>query len=376
MTGVSRTKFVLLNLIAAAVWANTFAWGGYSLGKVSETYLGELSQVVLAVIVVVVLCVTLVNWFRQRRKIIGRRRRRGRTGRRRKESMSACCARAYYVCRTPKRRLPAASAGQQSDGIGQSLDAFGRRSSIASISAHRQAPVEEGPTVGATLRVVVQPIKQCRGVNGRQGQPLRVIAEIGRLSPAACHMARRCANRHAAPSAPLVGRLRKVTARRTASRWSAQARFADGSTSDPFRAPHAIEIDGTSRLRPICGRPDRRNDRPRQRGRRERPVRRRLGSKPHPWPPRARSRGLQPSKGTWASVARPIGRECRAYFPVRSCFLLGQPMCMPRPGLLRPPRRPDDAVHRRISQARQIPHAGKDKGYPARWSHSCCTTRA
>jgi membrane protein DedA with SNARE-associated domain len=68
MTGVSRTKFFSLNLIAAAVWANTFAWGGYSLGKVLETYLGESSQAVLAVLVVVILCVTLINWVRQRRK--------------------------------------------------------------------------------------------------------------------------------------------------------------------------------------------------------------------------------------------------------------------------------------------------------------------
>lgn len=68
MTGVSRTKFFTLNLIAAVVWANTFAWGGYSLGKVLETYLGESSQAVLAVLVVIILCVTVINWLRQRRK--------------------------------------------------------------------------------------------------------------------------------------------------------------------------------------------------------------------------------------------------------------------------------------------------------------------
>lgn len=68
MTGVSRAKFFTLNLIAAVVWANTFAWGGYSLGKVLETYLGESSKAVLAIFVVVILCVTLINWFRQRRK--------------------------------------------------------------------------------------------------------------------------------------------------------------------------------------------------------------------------------------------------------------------------------------------------------------------
>jgi membrane protein DedA with SNARE-associated domain len=70
MTGVPRIKFVLLNFIAAAVWANTFAWGGYSLGKVLEIYLGESSQIVLAAIVIVGVCATLVNWVRRRRKII------------------------------------------------------------------------------------------------------------------------------------------------------------------------------------------------------------------------------------------------------------------------------------------------------------------
>lgn len=68
MTGVSRSKFFALNLIAAVVWANTFAWGGFSLGKVLETYLGESSQAVLAVLVIVILCVTVINWIRQRRK--------------------------------------------------------------------------------------------------------------------------------------------------------------------------------------------------------------------------------------------------------------------------------------------------------------------
>ncbi|PKU26300.1 DedA family protein [Telmatospirillum siberiense] len=68
MTGVSRAKFFTLNLIAAVVWANAFAWGGYTLGKVLETYLGESSQAALAVLVAVILCVTVINWLRQRRK--------------------------------------------------------------------------------------------------------------------------------------------------------------------------------------------------------------------------------------------------------------------------------------------------------------------
>lgn len=70
MTGVSRVKFAVLNFIAAAVWANTFAWGGFTLGKVLETYLGESSQLVLAILILLVICIAALNWLRQRRKII------------------------------------------------------------------------------------------------------------------------------------------------------------------------------------------------------------------------------------------------------------------------------------------------------------------
>jgi membrane protein DedA with SNARE-associated domain len=68
MTGVSRIKFICLNLLAAAVWANTFAWGGFFLGRVLETYLGESSQAVLTVLIVIVVALTAANWYRQRRK--------------------------------------------------------------------------------------------------------------------------------------------------------------------------------------------------------------------------------------------------------------------------------------------------------------------
>ncbi len=70
MTGVSRLKFLALNFIAAAVWANTFAWGGYTLGKAMEIYLGESSRIVLGVIVVLAIASGLLNWIRQRRKVM------------------------------------------------------------------------------------------------------------------------------------------------------------------------------------------------------------------------------------------------------------------------------------------------------------------
>ena len=70
MSGISRAKFVLLNFIAAVVWANAFAWGGYTIGKILETYLGGSSQLILAVAVVAVVVMTGVNAWRQRRKVL------------------------------------------------------------------------------------------------------------------------------------------------------------------------------------------------------------------------------------------------------------------------------------------------------------------
>ncbi|HLN23987.1 MAG TPA: DedA family protein [Patescibacteria group bacterium] len=69
MTGVSRFKFAVMNFIAALIWANTFSWGGYFLGKALESYAGESKMAALGIIVVMVGCVTAFNWWRQRRKI-------------------------------------------------------------------------------------------------------------------------------------------------------------------------------------------------------------------------------------------------------------------------------------------------------------------
>jgi membrane protein DedA with SNARE-associated domain len=69
MTGVSRVKFAALNFVAALIWANTFAWGGYFLGKALETYAGESKMAVLGGIVGIAAIVAAVNWWRQRRKI-------------------------------------------------------------------------------------------------------------------------------------------------------------------------------------------------------------------------------------------------------------------------------------------------------------------
>jgi membrane protein DedA with SNARE-associated domain len=70
MTGVPRSKFFILNLVAAAVWANTFAWGGYTLGRVMECYLGESSQAFIIGLIGLAIVWAVVNWVRQRRKVI------------------------------------------------------------------------------------------------------------------------------------------------------------------------------------------------------------------------------------------------------------------------------------------------------------------
>lgn len=67
MSGISRRKFAILNLIAAVVWANTFAWGGYFIGHAMEIYLGESKIYVLAGLVLIAVGATLINWLRQRR---------------------------------------------------------------------------------------------------------------------------------------------------------------------------------------------------------------------------------------------------------------------------------------------------------------------
>jgi membrane protein DedA with SNARE-associated domain len=63
MTHVSRGRFFVLNLIAALAWANTFVWGGYSLGRALETYMGQASQAILGLIVLAL----LISWLIRKR---------------------------------------------------------------------------------------------------------------------------------------------------------------------------------------------------------------------------------------------------------------------------------------------------------------------
>lgn len=48
IAGVPRVKYLVLNFIAAAIWAHCFAWGGYFLGRKLEEWLGESKWYVLS----------------------------------------------------------------------------------------------------------------------------------------------------------------------------------------------------------------------------------------------------------------------------------------------------------------------------------------
>ncbi len=48
IAGVPRVKYLVLNFIAAAIWAHCFAWGGYFMGRKLEEWLGESKWFVLA----------------------------------------------------------------------------------------------------------------------------------------------------------------------------------------------------------------------------------------------------------------------------------------------------------------------------------------
>jgi membrane protein DedA with SNARE-associated domain len=47
IAGVPRVKYFILNLIAAGVWAHSFAWGGYYMGRKLEDWMGDSKWFVL-----------------------------------------------------------------------------------------------------------------------------------------------------------------------------------------------------------------------------------------------------------------------------------------------------------------------------------------
>jgi membrane protein DedA with SNARE-associated domain len=68
ISSVPRVKFLVLNFIAAQVWAHSFAWGGYYLGKTMDHYLGTYKWMVLAGFVAFILLIVMINYLHQKRQ--------------------------------------------------------------------------------------------------------------------------------------------------------------------------------------------------------------------------------------------------------------------------------------------------------------------
>jgi membrane protein DedA with SNARE-associated domain len=69
IVGVPRARFIILNFIAAQVWAHSFAWGGYWLGRALQHWFGDNRWYVLGGFVGLALCVAGYGYLAQRRKL-------------------------------------------------------------------------------------------------------------------------------------------------------------------------------------------------------------------------------------------------------------------------------------------------------------------
>lgn len=69
MSGVPRLRFMLLNLIAAALWSLAFTFGGYKLGEAMSHFLGEHVFAALGVLASAAMLFAIVKWVRRRRDV-------------------------------------------------------------------------------------------------------------------------------------------------------------------------------------------------------------------------------------------------------------------------------------------------------------------
>ena len=63
---VPRMQFLILNFIAAMIWAHSFAWGGYYLGQTLDHFMGNAKWGVLGGFIVLILLVVGFGVLRQR----------------------------------------------------------------------------------------------------------------------------------------------------------------------------------------------------------------------------------------------------------------------------------------------------------------------
>ena len=68
IAGVPRVKYLVLNFIAATIWAHSFAWGGYYMGRKLEEWLGDSKWMVLGGFVVAMVSFGVFGALRGKRK--------------------------------------------------------------------------------------------------------------------------------------------------------------------------------------------------------------------------------------------------------------------------------------------------------------------
>jgi membrane protein DedA with SNARE-associated domain len=69
ISGVARLRYMALNAMAAMIWAHSFAWGGYFLGRVLEDWLGDNKWYMLVGFVIIALGVGLYGYFGNKRRM-------------------------------------------------------------------------------------------------------------------------------------------------------------------------------------------------------------------------------------------------------------------------------------------------------------------
>ncbi|MCR6631594.1 MAG: DedA family protein [Magnetospirillum sp.] len=69
ISGVGRVRYFVLNFIAAMIWAHSFAWGGYLLGRALERWLGDHKWMLLGGFVLLAACVATWGYLKQKRKL-------------------------------------------------------------------------------------------------------------------------------------------------------------------------------------------------------------------------------------------------------------------------------------------------------------------
>lgn len=69
ISGVPRLRYMALNAVAALIWAHSFAWGGYFLGRVLEDWLGDNKWYMLGCFVLIALAVGLYGYFGNKRRL-------------------------------------------------------------------------------------------------------------------------------------------------------------------------------------------------------------------------------------------------------------------------------------------------------------------